>query len=132
MDVFLLSRSCLLCYWLTESLSLKVIFLCHLFLGPCNPNTSLIRKCKTGAELFLKQCWGVELAGVQFCAQQLTVAQYSCRCFCLYGRNRAQSILFHLKSYTNTCQTLSSLLERQTVKLSPRSCGNLFYQSFFC
>lgn len=130
-DVFLLSRSCLLCYRLTESLSLKVIFPCHLFLGPCNPNTSLIRKCKTGAELFLKQCWGEELAGVQFCAQQLTVAQYSCLCFCLYGWNRVQSILFHLKSYMDTWQTLSSSLERQTIKWSLRSCGSLFYQSFF-
>lgn len=75
-DVFSLPRCLLLFYWLAESLNLKVIFFPLPFaFSLCNPNTRLIGKFKTGSELFLIQCWEVELAGVQFCAEQLTVAQ---------------------------------------------------------
>lgn len=76
-DVFSLPSSLLLFYWLTESLYLKVRFFSPLpfAFSLCNPTTSLIGKCQTGSELFLIQCWEVELAEVQFCAEQLTVAQ---------------------------------------------------------
>lgn len=53
-DVFSLPRCLLPFYWLTESLNLKVSFFPLPFASSlCNPNTSLIGKCKTGSELFL-------------------------------------------------------------------------------